>query len=184
MELEMDVEDEKCRLIKRKVENYEEKADDSDEFYITFFEHFTVPAQLWGCIDKIVTQEPGVDGTLYPRGLAYLHKETNRPLLVLKLRDLTTGRVIGYKSVFRLIDSVKEMPCCNDYVDDESETLEQKGGRVILSLAQIDEQYTLEGVLATPEQYIPYYKEFLNLTFMYNCKEVEPLSLKKRRLAA
>ena len=179
----MDVEEEQRKQSKRKVEEEKQEDDDSDEFYITFFEHFTVPAQLWGCIDKIVTQDPGPDGTKYPSGLAYLHKETNRPLLVLKLRDPTTGKVIGYKSVFRLIADVKYMSCFNDYVNDESETLDEKGGRIIHSLAQIDEQYSLEGVLATPDEYIPYYKEFLNLAFNNLCKEVEPLSLKKRRLA-
>ncbi len=178
--LEMDVEEEK-KQSKRKAEHIEVKqeekeAGDTDEFFFTFFEHFTVPAQIWGCVNK-------VDSI----GLAYLHKETNRPLLIVRLADPGTRRHIGYKIVFREEQDIEDLPCFNVYTDikeadeTEMEGAELKGWEVINYLAQLDEQYRLAGTIVGSEKYWPYYQEFLTLFFNDKIHEVKENAFKKRK---
>lgn len=168
-ESEMDVESERRKQGKRKAEDTEEPAD-TDEFFLSFFEHFTVPTQVWGCVNK-------VDKV----GLAYLHKETNRPIIVIRLADPLTQKHIGYRIVFREEQDRASLPCMNVYTDDSTESLDDKGGQVIFYLAQLDEQYCLGGAILGSDKYWPYYQEFLTMFFNGEYVEVNEIVFKKRK---
>lgn len=153
----MDVEEEETRRSKRKGWVCEESK--PSDFFLDFFPHFTVPPDVWGNVEMVDDIEND------RKALFYLHRSTNRPLMVKSHYAPNSKKVIAYEIAVRMKeDGGRPFGIRLAISDDEAD--EDKCGKVIYTLAQIDEQYDLEGPILDREEAVKYYDEFLDLLFV------------------
>lgn len=147
----MEVEEEasKQEIVKRKAEILEER--ESDDFYLNFFEHFTVPDDAWSVIQKF--QEAGI---------IYRHRVSNRLIMLIKHVNALTNATVCYDLYFRQRDDALVIPFIRLEID-ANEAPDDKLGKVIHALAQIDEQYENAEERIEESDALPHFYDFLRL---------------------
>lgn len=150
MEIEIKIEP---LVLKRTLESIAEEAE--CDTYIHFFPHFKVPIQEWGVIDKLVDEAED------SKGLCYIHRETLKPLMI----RLILGQIVtNYEVYFRQKEDVDKLAEPIRLSMDDNESDDDKCGKMIFTLAQLNEQYVAEGPIAkNEEEMLEYYDEFLTL---------------------
>jgi len=149
------------------VQNKRKVEPEGEDSVTHFFEHFTVPTDVWLVIQRFEEH-----------GLIYRHLDSNRLLLIIRHLNETTGHTVRYDLHFRQADDLEAIPVFRLPIE-ETEAEDDKTGKVLYHLALLDEQYCTEPVA---NQDAPrHYEEFLSILALRARQEAEAHHAKRRK---
>lgn len=149
----MEVEEEAAVSTKRRLPSLEEEEEDEEEELLNFFEHFRVPANLWGVFLRVeVSHLPG---------LLYLHRHTNKPLIIVTRQE--NDKIVGYNLHFQTLEEKAQHKVLLDmtHLEVMGYTPEDYQLSMLHRLDLIGARYTMEGCLSNQEDALRYCDEFL-----------------------
>lgn len=157
---------------KRRAAASSEVEETTDDEYLHFFEHFTVQPMFWGVFLKVERM-----------GLVYLHRGTNKPLMIVRRLAPENGEVTGYNVYFQCAEDKAQNKVVFIKLDLNQEGFIREDYQLALNftLDQVAEQYIDEGVLADEHEAITYCDAFVKTMGLKMEQEVVVESLKRRK---
>jgi len=165
----------KTNTNKRKAVNPDDKEEQEmaaeDSRLVNYFGEFRVPTIFWGVYKEVENM-----------GLLYLHRGTNKPLMIVRRAD-AANNVMGY-NLYCQADEEKEAGLVGFIKLDMSLmgfTEEDRQYSVCHAMDQIAEQYIKEGSLTDTEEAVRNCDEFITLLGLERLVDRTTEAIKKRR---
>lgn len=138
---------------KRRLSTSSEGEEEEVDELLNFFEHFKVPANLWGVFLRVQVNQIA--------GLLYLHRHTNKPLIIVARQE--NEQLVGYNLHFQTLEEKAQHKVLLDmtHLDVMGYGAEDYQLSMLHRLDLIGARYTLEGCLTDKENALRYCDEFL-----------------------
>lgn len=168
----MEVEGEEVTTKRRLSPESDEETGEEKEL-LNFFEHFKVPANLWGVFLRVqVSQLPG---------LLYLHRHTNKPLIIVARHE--NDKIVGYNIHFQTLEEKAQHKVLLDMtnLDVMGYTPEDYQLSMLHRLDLIGARYTLEGCLTKEEDALRYCDDFLADMNLKRAENLDNKGVKRKK---